>query len=94
MFKKFALLIPLMFATPILALPEPATIEQTLQCLNPNLNSTAFPETYATCTNLIIPYVCETWASLPQGFTTPLHLPYMTYWNNFCFSTYKQGPPG
>jgi len=75
---------------------DPVTAEQTLICLNPNLNPTDYPEAYALCHNVIAPYVCSVYWKLPNanGFTAPPYSAYMLPWNNACgFGTYKQVPP-
>jgi len=72
---------------------DPATPEQTLQCLNPQLNGVDYPDSYQTCTNVLVPYVCGQWALTPNGFTAPPYSRYMLLWNSYCKDTYRQAPP-
>lgn len=90
---KAALILTLILALPVKAqtIPAPITDSQTLQCLSTDLSETTFPAIFANCRDLIVPYVCSVWDSLPNGFTTT-YPAYMNVWNSFC-AAYKFSPP-
>jgi len=91
---KAAVILTLVLGLPAKAqtTPAPVTDSQTLQCLSTELSETTFPAIFANCRDLIVPYVCSVWDSLPNGFPATTYPVYMTAWNDFC-AAYKIIPP-